>query len=178
MWIAEHDASTHPNELVDEEHPRLEHLFVDEDEPLTLRCRHQGDGHCICWEGGPRLILELRHVSTKVRLNDFLLCAMQAAEVPAHASEREGFTKGLDGLNQEVAKRWPGTKRFAALSPERQVEIMRALEKNDFFQGFRGVTLMAIFGPLLRRSVHGEADQVEVGLRASAAARLLHPGRG
>ena len=33
-------------------------------------------------------------------------------------------------------------------------------------------------GPLLRRSVHGEADQVEVGLRASAAARLLHPGRG
>ena len=33
-------------------------------------------------------------------------------------------------------------------------------------------------GPLLRRSVHGQADQVEVGLRASAAARLLHPGRG
>ena len=33
-------------------------------------------------------------------------------------------------------------------------------------------------GPLLRRSVHGEADKIEVGLRASAAARLLHPGRG
>ena len=32
-------------------------------------------------------------------------------------------------------------------------------------------------GPLLRRSVHRQADQVEVGLRASAAARLLHPGR-
>ena len=26
--------------------------------------------------------------------------------------------------------------------------------------------------------VHRQADQVEVGLRASAAARLLHPGRG
>ena len=33
-------------------------------------------------------------------------------------------------------------------------------------------------GPLLRRSVHRQADQIEVGLRASAAARLLHPGRG
>ena len=32
-------------------------------------------------------------------------------------------------------------------------------------------------GPLLRRLEHRQADQVEVGLRASAAARLLHPGR-
>ena len=33
-------------------------------------------------------------------------------------------------------------------------------------------------GPLLRRSVHRQTDKIEVGLRASAAARLLHPGRG
>ncbi len=32
-------------------------------------------------------------------------------------------------------------------------------------------------GPLLRRPLHRQADQVEVVLRASAAARLLHPGR-
>ena len=32
-------------------------------------------------------------------------------------------------------------------------------------------------GPLLRRPLHRQADQVEVLLRASAAARLLHPGR-
>ncbi len=31
-------------------------------------------------------------------------------------------------------------------------------------------------GPLLRRSVHRQADQIENLLRASAAARLLHPG--
>jgi hypothetical protein len=29
----------------------------------------------------------------------------------------------------------------------------------------------------LRRSLHRQADQVQIGLRASAAARLLHPGR-
>ena len=32
-------------------------------------------------------------------------------------------------------------------------------------------------GPLLRRSLHRQADQVEIVLRASAAACLLHPGR-
>ena len=32
-------------------------------------------------------------------------------------------------------------------------------------------------GPLLRRSLHRQADQIEVVLRASAAACLLHPGR-
>ena len=32
-------------------------------------------------------------------------------------------------------------------------------------------------GPLLRRSVHRQADQIQVRLRASAAARLLHPVR-
>ncbi len=32
-------------------------------------------------------------------------------------------------------------------------------------------------GPLLRRPVHRQTDQVEILLRASAAARLLHPGR-
>jgi ribonucleotide reductase alpha subunit len=32
-------------------------------------------------------------------------------------------------------------------------------------------------GPLLRRPLHPEARQVEVGLRAPAAARLLHPVR-
>ncbi|MGY4595212.1 hypothetical protein ACVWXL_002958 [Bradyrhizobium sp. GM22.5] len=32
-------------------------------------------------------------------------------------------------------------------------------------------------GPLLRRPLHRQADPVEILLRASAAARLLHPGR-
>ncbi len=32
-------------------------------------------------------------------------------------------------------------------------------------------------GPLLCRSLHRQADQIEIVLRASAAARLLHPGR-
>ena len=73
------------------------------------------------------------------------------------ASDREKFSKGLDELNGEVAKRWPGTTRFAALSPERQVEVMRAREKTDFFEGFRGVTLMAIFG---NPSYGGNKDRI------------------
>jgi gluconate 2-dehydrogenase gamma chain len=73
------------------------------------------------------------------------------------ANEREPFTRGLDELNGEVAKRWPGTARFAALSPDRQVEIMRAREKTDFFGNLRGVTLMAIFG---NPSYGGNRDKI------------------
>src|ERR1700675_2266157 len=45
--VTEHDARAHRRELIDEEHARLEHLFVHEDEPLTLRRRHDRDRHRI-----------------------------------------------------------------------------------------------------------------------------------
>jgi len=63
------------------------------------------------------------------------------------AKDRRGpFTKGLDELNAEVAKRWPGTARLANLAPERQTELLKAREKTEFFQAMRAVTLMGFFG--------------------------------
>jgi gluconate 2-dehydrogenase gamma chain len=59
--------------------------------------------------------------------------------------QREPFTKALDGLNQEVAKRWPGTTRFANLPTDRQVELLKAQEKTPFFQLMRTVTMMGFF---------------------------------
>jgi len=67
MRIAQHDARAHANELVDEEHPRLEHLLVHQDESVALSSGHDGDGHEVRRERGPRLILELGHVAAKVR---------------------------------------------------------------------------------------------------------------
>ena len=62
------------------------------------------------------------------------------------AKEQQGpFTKGLDELNAEVTKRWPGTARFANLAPERQTELLKAQEKTPFFQTMRFVTLMGFF---------------------------------
>ena len=60
--------------------------------------------------------------------------------------QRDPFTKGLDELNAEVAKRWPGTARFAALTSAQQIEIMKAREKTPFFQQLRGAALMGVFG--------------------------------
>ena len=62
-----------PDELVDEEEPRLEHLLVDENEPRALRRRHERDRHRVGGERRPRLILELRHVSAEIALNHLLL---------------------------------------------------------------------------------------------------------
>jgi gluconate 2-dehydrogenase gamma chain len=60
--------------------------------------------------------------------------------------QQEPFTKGLEELNAEVAKRWPGTARFAALTSAQQVEIMKAREKTPFFQQLRSVSLLGVFG--------------------------------
>lgn len=60
--------------------------------------------------------------------------------------QREPFAKGLDELNAEVAKRWPGTARFAGLSGERQIELLKAREKTDFFGIMRTVTMLGTFG--------------------------------
>ena len=75
MRIAEHDARAHADELVDEEQPRLEHLFVDENEPGALRRRDDRDRHRVGRKRRPRLVLELRHVSAEIALNDRLLSA-------------------------------------------------------------------------------------------------------
>jgi len=60
--------------------------------------------------------------------------------------QREPFTKGLDELNQEVGKRWPGTARFSALTPAQQTEILRMRDKTEFFQNMRAATLMGFLG--------------------------------
>ena len=73
MRIAEHDARAHADQLVDEEQARLEHLLVNEHEPLALRRGDERDRHRVGRERRPRLILELRHVSAEVALNDLLL---------------------------------------------------------------------------------------------------------
>ena len=61
------------------------------------------------------------------------------------AQQRDGLIKGLDQLNAEVEKRWPGTGRFAKLAPERQLELLHAQEKTPFFQQIRFATLAGMF---------------------------------
>jgi gluconate 2-dehydrogenase gamma chain len=59
------------------------------------------------------------------------------------AHDREPFSTGLDELNREVGIRYPGTRRFAALPPARQSELLRAVEKTEFFTMIREMTIAA-----------------------------------
>src|SRR6478609_9088016 len=73
MRIAKNDAGTHADELVDEEHSRLEHLFVHHDHAFALCCSNDSDRHDVGRERGPGLILELWNVSTEIALDLLLL---------------------------------------------------------------------------------------------------------
>src|SRR5881296_402473 len=57
------------------------------------------------------------------------------------AQQREPLIHGLDELNGEVERRWPGTKRFANLAPDRQLELLGSQEQTPFFQQMRFATL-------------------------------------
>jgi gluconate 2-dehydrogenase gamma chain len=59
--------------------------------------------------------------------------------------QRDPFAHGLDGLNQDAQKRWPGSGRFATLAPARQVELLHAAEATPFFQMMRFVTIAGTF---------------------------------
>ena len=71
--------------------------------------------------------------------------------------QRDPFTKGLDALNLEVGKHFPGTARFANLSSSQQTEILRAQEKTEFFQVMRASTLM---GFLSNPEYGGNKDKI------------------
>jgi len=59
--------------------------------------------------------------------------------------QRDDFTSGLDDLNRRVGDRWPGVGRFATLSSERQIELLRVVEQTPFFQMMRFATIAGTF---------------------------------
>ena len=59
--------------------------------------------------------------------------------------QRDPFAHGLDELNREVRHRWTGPGRFAALSSERQIELLHAAEQTPFFQTMRFFTIAGTF---------------------------------
>jgi len=61
------------------------------------------------------------------------------------APQREDLIRGLDELNAEAARRWPGASRFALLAPKRQLDLLRARDQTPFFQQMRFATLVGMF---------------------------------
>ncbi len=61
------------------------------------------------------------------------------------APQREDLLRGLDELNADAARRWPGASRFALLAPKRQLELLHARDQTPFFQQMRFATLVGMF---------------------------------
>ena len=76
--IAEHDARAHPDQLVHEEEPGLEHLLEDEQHAGALRRGHDGGGHDVGGERRPGPVLQLGHVAAEVGTDSPLLAGAHA----------------------------------------------------------------------------------------------------
>ncbi len=61
------------------------------------------------------------------------------------AGQKDSMIEGLDDLNSLAAERWPGAGRFAELSDERQLELLREIEDGPFFGQVRTSVVMGMF---------------------------------
>lgn len=79
----------------------------------------------------------------------------------AHWASRQkaDFIKGLEELNAEIAKRWRGAGRFAALDARRQEKILKDWDKKNkpFFEQVRSATITGMFS---LPEYGGNADQI------------------
>ena len=85
------------------------------------------------------------------------------------------LTAGLDDLNARAKARWPGADAFAALSPERQDELLRAIEQTPFFGAMRFGTVVGMFS---NPSYGGNRDQAGWKLLGFQAHGLYQPPFG
>jgi gluconate 2-dehydrogenase gamma chain len=61
-------------------------------------------------------------------------------------ADRKGpVLAGLADLNKRAKTKWPATASFAALTPARQDELLKTVEKSDFFGEVREATVIGMF---------------------------------
>jgi gluconate 2-dehydrogenase gamma chain len=71
--------------------------------------------------------------------------------------DQPAYTQGLQDLQSQTQKLYPDAARFSALTPDRQIKVLTALEKTPFFRTVRTHTVLGFFA----RPVHGgNSDKV------------------
>lgn len=92
------------------------------------------------------------------------------------AQDQKGpMIAGLDGLNARTRAKWPEVASFAALAPERQDELLRAIEKTPFFGDMRFGTVVGMFS---NPSYGGNRDQAGWKLLGFQAHGIYQPPFG
>ncbi|HSE52084.1 MAG TPA: gluconate 2-dehydrogenase subunit 3 family protein [Gemmatimonadales bacterium] len=89
--------------------------------------------------------------------------------------QKDPLIAGLDDLNARTKARWPEVAAFAALAPEQQDELLRAIEKTPFFGTLRSGTVMGMFS---NPSYGGNRDQVGWKLLGFQAHGIYQPPFG
>ncbi len=59
--------------------------------------------------------------------------------------ERAAFIEGLEQLQKKTRKRYGKTKRFSDLNSEQQTKLLKEIEKGQFFELARTMTILGIF---------------------------------
>jgi gluconate 2-dehydrogenase gamma chain len=59
--------------------------------------------------------------------------------------ERAAFVEGLNDLQKKTQKRFGKPKRFSDLSSAQQTELLKTIEKSEFFELARTMTIMGMF---------------------------------
>ena len=62
-----------------------------------------------------------------------------------NVGEKKHYLDGIADLNRRTARKWKGMSSFAALTAAQQDQILKAIEKTDFFQAVRFDTICGTF---------------------------------
>lgn len=60
-------------------------------------------------------------------------------------ADRPVFVAGLNDLQRKTQKRFGKTRKFSDLSTEQQTELLKGIEKGDFFELVRTMTILGMF---------------------------------
>ncbi len=61
------------------------------------------------------------------------------------AEDRASFVEGLKQLDKRSSKRFGKAKRFSDLTPDQQTKLLKEIEKTDFFELARTMTILGTF---------------------------------
>ena len=61
------------------------------------------------------------------------------------AEDRPAFIRGLDEIQSKVKRRFKGKDRFSVLASGQQIQLLKSIEKSEFFELIRTMTIFGMF---------------------------------
>ena len=79
------------------------------------------------------------------------------------AGQRDAYRKGMDEIQHKRRKMYPGSSSIAGLSTGQQIELLRAIEKSEFFELLRKHTVWGFVGSPIYGGNRGKAGWAYIG---------------